>query len=287
MPRISAGNVALNYVEFGKGDNIVVYIHGNLGCLDWMNLVWPRLPADIHVFAFDWRGCGDSDKPSPTADYSNYSITQHAVDMIAAIRKLGIKKCCLANHSTGGIICTRMLLMEPAMFGKVFCLDPVAPVSVFFDEKGIGLFRSMKENYEFAYSIMAGTSPSLFTPESMQTGQVPQFRDTATQEQKDLFKLIVDKTRVLSDGIWFGTPINLTKEYQTGELKKKQKNINHQHLILWGEKDVWIPRGDLEEMAREMPNCELKILPDIGHCMNLENPAGLAQMFAEYFMSNN
>ncbi len=145
------------------------------------------------------------------------------VDMIAAIRKLGIKKCCLANHSTGGIICTRMLLMEPAMFGKVFCLDPVAPVSVFFDESGIGLFRSMKENYEFAYSIMAGTSPSLFTPESMQAGQVPQFRDTATQEQRDLFKLIVDKTRVLSDGIWFGTPINLTKEYQSGELKKKQK----------------------------------------------------------------
>jgi pimeloyl-ACP methyl ester carboxylesterase len=253
MPHISAGNVALNYVEFGKGDNIVVFIHGNLGCLDWMNLVWPRLPEDIHVFAFDWRGCGDSDKPLPTADYSNYSITQHAFDMIAAIRKLGIKKCCLANHSTGGI----------------------------------GLFRSMKENYEFAYSIMAGTSPSLFTPESMQAGRVPQFRDTATQEQRDLFKLIVDKTRVLSDGIWFGTPINLTKEYHSGELKKKQKKIKHQHLILWGEKDVWIPRGDLEEMARERPNCELKILPDIGHCMNLEDPAGLAQMFVEYFMGNN
>ena len=283
MPRVQAGDVALNYAEFGEGENIVVFIHGNLGCLDWMNLVWPKLPRDIHVFAFDWRGCGDSDKPQPAADYSNYSMTQHATDMLAAVKKLGIKKCCLANHSTGGIICTRMLLREPALFDKVFCLDPVAPVSMPFDENAISLFRSMKESYDFAYPIMAGTSPSLFTPESMQPGLFPQFRDTATKEQRDLFKLIVDKTRVLSDGVWFGTAINLAKEYQSGELRKKQNEIKHPHLVLWGENDVWIPRDSLEEMTREMPDCKLKIIPDTGHSMNLENPDGFAKMFVEYF----
>lgn len=283
MPHVQAGDVALHYVEYGRGENIVVFIHGNLGCLNWMDLVWPRLPGDIHVFALDWRGCGDSDKPQPTEDFGNYSMAQHAGDMIAAIRKLGIKKCDLANHSTGGIICTRMLLMEPAMFGKVFCLDPVAPASVAFDENGFKLFRQMKESYEFAYTIMAGTSPSLFTPESMQPGYVPQFTNAATREQRDLFKLIVDKTRRLSDGIWFGTPVNLNREYQSGELKKRQKDIKHQHLVLWGEKDVWISRNDLEEMARDMPRCELKIIPATGHCMNLENPDEFAKMFAEYF----
>jgi len=286
MPRIQAGDISLNYRETGKGDRIVVFVHGNLGCIDWMDLVWLALPPDIHVFAFDWRGCGDSDKPEPTADYDNYSMTQHAQDMIAAIRNVGIKKCHLANHSTGGIIGTRMLLMEPAMFGKVLCLDPVAPASVPFDENGIKLFQAMKESYEFAYSILAGTSPSLFTVESMQPGQVPQFSDKATVEQRDLFQRIVKKTRGLSDGIWFGTPVNLTKEHQSGELKRRQKEIRHEHLILWGEHDVWIPKGDLEAMAAAMPQCALKILPHTGHCMNLENPAGFAQIFVEFFQQD-
>ena len=59
MPFVQAGDVKLNYVEHGSGDNIIVFIHGNLGCVNWMDLVWPRLPKTLHVFAFDWRGCGE------------------------------------------------------------------------------------------------------------------------------------------------------------------------------------------------------------------------------------
>ena len=32
MPRIRAGDIILNYVEHGSGDNVVLAIHGNLGC---------------------------------------------------------------------------------------------------------------------------------------------------------------------------------------------------------------------------------------------------------------
>jgi len=283
MPFVQAGDVRLNYVEHGSGDDVIVFIHGNLGCVNWMDLVWPRLPQNLHVYAIDWRGCGNSDKPNPEKGYQNYTMKQHAVDMINAIKALGIKKSHLANHSTGGIICTRMLLMEPDLFGKVFCLDPVGPMGLHLPEGTLDLFRSMKENREVAFAVLATAAPSLFVKDSLKPFQTPKFNDHVKEEQKKLFNLIVDKTRLLSDGIWFGTAIHLAKEYESQELRIRQGEIKHPHLVLWGEGDLWIPRADVEEMAKRMDRCELKVIPGIGHSLNLEDPEQFARLFTEFF----
>ena len=130
MPRIPAGDISLNYIEHGSGDNVVLAVHGNLGCADWLELAMPLLPADIRVIAAEWRGCGDSDKPEPAADYSNYTMEIHARDHLALLDALGISKCHLYGHSTGGIIISHMLLMAPERFGKVLMLDPVSPLGL-------------------------------------------------------------------------------------------------------------------------------------------------------------
>jgi pimeloyl-ACP methyl ester carboxylesterase len=282
MPFVKAGEVNLNYVEHGSGDNIIVFIHGNLACVNWMDLVWSKLPENLHVYGIDWRGCGESDKPETTEDYSNYSMKQHATDMINAINALGIKKCHLANHSTGGIICTNMLLMEPEMFGKVFCLDPVGPMGLDL-EGNVEFFKAMKSSRDVTYAAMATAAPSLFIPESLQPNNMPQFAENTTEEQKKLYELIIDKTMQVSDGIWLGTPVNLTKDYKSGELRAKQPEINHRHLILWGEFDFWIPKADVEEMAEKMPNCELQIISGVGHSLNVEDPERFAKIFTEFF----
>lgn len=282
MPFVQTGDVKLHYGEHGSGDNIVVFIHGNLACVNWMDLVWPKLPDTLHVFAFDWRGCGESDKPEATEDYENYSMRQHATDMLNAIEALGIRKCHLANHSTGGIICTYMLLMKPEMFGKVFCLDPVGPMGLNL-EVNLESFKAMKESRDVSYSAMATAASSLFVPESILSGSTPQFAEKTTEEQKKLYNLLIDKTMQVSDGIRIGTAINLIKEYKSGELRAKQGEIHHPHLIIWGESDYWIPYADMEEMAEKMPNCELRVIPGVGHSLNLEDPEQFAKIFSEFF----
>lgn len=88
MPFVQAGKIKLHYVEYGIGNNIVFFINGYLGCVHCMDLIWPRLPKDIHIFALDWRSCGESDKPTPAQYFANYSLKQHAKDMIASIKAL-------------------------------------------------------------------------------------------------------------------------------------------------------------------------------------------------------
>jgi pimeloyl-ACP methyl ester carboxylesterase len=283
MPFIQAGDVKLHYVEYGSGDNIVVYIHGNLACVNWMDLVWPRLPGNIHAFGIDWRGCGDSDKPAPLKDYENYSIRQHATDMVNAIEALGIKKCGLATHSTGGIISTYMLLAKPEMFDKVLALDPASPRGLELQMEYTPFFQALKDSREVTFNALAGVAPSLFIKESLNPEAKAQFQPGTTKEQRDLFNLLVDKTRVLSDGVWFGTAYHLAEEHRKGTLVKEAYKINQPHLVLWGENDVIVPRADMEEMPKLLPNCELRIIKDIGHALNIENPDLYIQIFTDFF----
>jgi non-heme chloroperoxidase len=282
MARLQAGKVQLGWREWGGGDVTVVFIHGNLASKDWIELAAPRFPTGLRVIGLDWRGCGDSDRPAAKADYSNYSMQQHAEDMLAALDALDIRFCHLATHSTGGIIAARMLLMQPQRFGRVLALDPVTPLGMSFNAEQIGLFRSMMASRELTREVMATAASSLFVPESLAPGVTPRLRDGLGEIQA-LFERILVQTFGVSEGIWIGTPVNLTRERESGELGRRMREIRHPHLVLWGESDGWIPTADLRAMAAAMPDCRLVVVPGIGHSMNLELPALYAGYFGAWF----
>jgi non-heme chloroperoxidase len=283
MPFVQAGEVKLHYTEHGFGNNIVVFIHGYLGCVEWMDLIWPRLPKDVHVYALDWRGCGESDKPAIIGEFENYSIKQHAEDMINAIKALGISKCSLATHSTGGLISTYMLLAQPHLFDKVLSLDPVSPMGLQIPGDSNAFFQAIKASRNYAFKALAIVAPALFVQKSLQPNVKAEFKPEATEEQRNIFNLIVDKARILSDGAGAGTPYHLQKEHDTGQIAKEAKRIKHHHLVLWGTDDLLIPRKDMEEMAQLLPDCELRLIKDAGHVLMIENPDLYARIFTEYF----
>lgn len=275
--RVQAGDVELAYRVWGDGPNTVLFVHGNLASKDWIELAARWFPADLRVIGVDWRGCGDSEKPEPLPDYSNYTMQQHAEDMIAALDALDVDRCHLATHSTGGIIAARMQLMQPDRFGKVFSLDPVSPMGLNFDEQGIAVFKAMQASKEVTRAAMATAAASLFLADSLTPGNMPKFREGIGEAQK-LFDRIIDQTFAVSEGIWFGTPKNLTLEHESRELERRMSELTHEHLVLWGELDGWIPVGDVKRMAEDMPNCRLVKIAGVGHSMNLEQP----QLFAGY-----
>ena len=177
VARVRAGEVHLGWREWGEGDVTVVFIHGNLASKDWIELAAPLFPSGVRVIGIDWRGCGESDRPAPAPDFSNYSMRQHALDMLAALDALKIPFCHLATHSTGGIIAARMLLKQPERFGRVFALDPVTPLGMSFNADQIGLFRMMMTSREVTRAVMATAAASLFVPESLAPNTMPRFRE--------------------------------------------------------------------------------------------------------------
>src|ERR1700744_6575541 len=263
MPRVKAGEVHLGWRAWGEGDVTVVFLHGNLACKEWIEFATPLFPSGVRVIGIDWRGCGESDRPPAAPDYANYSMQQHALDMLAALDELDISFCHLATHSTGGIIAARMLLMQPTRFGRVFALDPVTPLGMSFDAEQIGLFRAMMASREVTRAVMATAASSLFVPESLAPNTVPMFR-AGLGEVQAFFEWILERTFGAAEGIWIGTPFNLNLERQSGELERRMSEIVHPHLVLWGEKDGWIPPADLKRMAEAMPHCRLGTVPGLG-----------------------
>ncbi len=282
MPRVRAGEISLGWREWGKGDTTVVFLHGNLASKDWIELAAPFFPSDLRVIGIDWRGCGDSDRPPHTPGYANYSMQQHALDMLAALDVLNIPFCHLATHSTGGIIAARMLLMQPQRFGRVFALDPVTPLGMSFNAEQIALFRAMMGSRELTRAMMATAATSLFVPDSLAPNVMPRFREGLGEVQA-LFERILEQTFGVSEGIWIGTPVNLSRERESGELERRMPDLHHPHLVLWGEWDGWIAPADLRTMAEAMPDCRLVFVPRIGHSMNLELPALYAGYFGAWF----
>ena len=176
------------------------------------------------MIGIDWRGCGDSDRPKPAENYTNYTMQQHALDMLAALDALNIPFCHLATHSTGGIIAARMMLMQPKRFGRVFALDPVTPLGMSFNTEQIGLFRAMMASREVTRAMMATAAVSLFVPESLAPNMMPRFREGLGKLQA-FFERIVEQTFGVSEGIWIGTAFNLNLERESGELQRRMPEI--------------------------------------------------------------
>jgi non-heme chloroperoxidase len=272
------GGLRLAWREWGEGPIPVLFIHGNLASKDWIELAARWFPEDLRVIGVDWRGCGDSDKPPAEPGYANYTMAQHAADMGAALDRLGIDRCHLATHSTGGMIAAHMQLADPDRYGRCLALDPVTPIGLKFDEASIAIFRAMQASREVTRAGMATAAASLFVADSLLPGATPRFRE-GVGELQAFFERIIDQTFRVAEGIWFGTPHNLNIEYESGEVARRMPELTHEHLVLWGELDGWIPAADVRRMAAEMPNCRLVTAPGIGHSMNLENPA----LYAGYF----
>jgi pimeloyl-ACP methyl ester carboxylesterase len=151
-----------------------------------------------------------------------------------------------------------------------------------FNTDQIDVIRAMMASKELTRAVMATAASSLFVPESMMPNAIPRFREGLGEIQA-LFDRIIEQTFGVSEGIWIGTPVNLTLERESRELERRMPEIRHPHLVLWGERDGWIPPADLRTMAAAMPDCRLVVVPGIGHSMNLEVPALYAGYFGAWF----
>jgi non-heme chloroperoxidase len=172
--------------------------------------------------------------------------------------------------------------MQPDRFGRVFALDPVTPLGMAFNAEQIRLFRAMMASREVTRAVMATAASSLFVPESLGPDLMPRFREGLGDIQ-NLFERILEQTFGVAEGVWIGTPVNLTRERESGELERRMGELHHPHLVLWGEWDGWIPPADLRAMAAAMPDCRLVLVPRVGHSMNLELPALYAGYFGAWF----
>jgi pimeloyl-ACP methyl ester carboxylesterase len=106
----------------------VVALHGLTA--SHMNFIGiaERLAGRCALVGLDLRGRGDSDKPE-----GPYGLAQHARDVAAAMRALGLGPSIVVGHSMGAYVATALVAQEPSLVSGLVLIDggyvPDTPVT--------------------------------------------------------------------------------------------------------------------------------------------------------------
>jgi lipase len=127
--RVSGDGVELAFGYWPGRGAPVVGIHGLTASYLTFVGIAERLAGRRSLFAVDLRGRGDSEKPDGT-----YGMKQHARDVAAAMRAIGLGPSIVIGHSMGAFVATALAVEAPELVAGLIMIDggyvPDLPVGV-------------------------------------------------------------------------------------------------------------------------------------------------------------
>jgi lipase len=123
--RVSGDGIELAFGYWPGRGLPVVALHGLTA--SHMNFVGiaESLAGRCAVFALDLRGRGDSDKPA-----GPYGMAQHARDVAAAMRVLGLGPSVIVGHSMGAFVATALAAQDPSLVSGLVLIDGGFPLDI-------------------------------------------------------------------------------------------------------------------------------------------------------------
>ncbi len=233
-----------------------LFLHGNLASHRWWHPSLESLKSQGAsgpgtIVLSDWRGCGKNEPVN-----SAFSLEDLAKDQLALIDRLGMKNdVAIVGHSLGGLIALQMMILEPQRFAKALLLDPVGAKGVIFDDSMYEAFRQMSLSAELTRTVILST---VLNGDSLD--------ETFKQAiAADAFKAVK------------GIGTSVLEILKSVDLTQAAAQVRVPTLILHGALDQVIAKKDSEDLHRLMPNSKLEVLPEAGHCWNVENPMAFAK----------
>ena len=125
MPRVTLGEVSLEYFEQGVGPTPVLLVHGYQASARIWHGVQQALPAQHYrSVALNNRGAGASDAPPLESDYT---LQKFAADLHALVDHLGWERFVLVGHSMGGATVAQYAVDHPERVSHLTLGDPASP----------------------------------------------------------------------------------------------------------------------------------------------------------------
>lgn len=240
----------LRYVEAGHGTPVIL-LHGlGASMYAWRKNIASIAAAGFRVIAFDNRGFGFSDQP-PTG-YDNAAYVHLAV---ALLDSLHLVNAVLVGHSMGGAIAAEVAIEHPERVRGL----------VLIGSAGLGtrepwLFRVAR------WPIIGRLAVSL----RGRGGTARLLRSTYADPNK-VTESDVDQyyAPVARDG--YGRALRgVLRQFRFDALEGRLDHIACPTLVLWGERDRWVPLLVGRGLAVGIPRSALVVVPQAGHSVQEE-----------------
>ncbi len=247
----------LRYAIFGEGPPIVL-VHGT----PFSSYVWRRIASvlaqDRQVYVYDLLGYGQSEKRA--GQDVSLGIQNRALAGLFA--HWGLEKPDVVAHDFGGATALRAHFLNGCRYRSLTLIDPVA-----LAPWGSPFVRHVRKHERAFAGLPAYIQPAVVR--AYIRGAV--FRELSDSELEPYVAPWLGET---GQPAFYRQIAQMDQRY-TDEVEDRYRTLTLPTLILWGEKDAWIPVEQGERLAALIPNAHLMRIPEAGHLVQEDAPEAL------------
>ena len=243
---------------------VVLLLHGFGASLQAWDDWAPALEKNLRVLRIDIPGFGLSG-PAVNQDYSDAADVAR---VIAVMDQLGVQQVIVAGHSMGGRIAWNLAAAHPERVSQLVLLapdgfpDPNAKSDKTYEVPALlGLMQYSLPQWALR---MGGVAPA-FADDSQLTPQM-------MQRYHDMMLAPGVRTALLER----------MRQTRNSDPVARLQSITVPTLLIWGEKDAFIPVGNAQDYLKAMPQAKLVTLPGVGHVLHEEAPQASVQVVLDF-----
>ncbi len=267
----------VSYKTAGDGDQVVLLIHGIVGCAEQWDQVVPLLAERYTVIAPDLLGHGHSDKPR-----GDYSLGAYAASVRDLLVALGHRRATVVGHSLGGGVAMQFSYEYP----------PFAERLVLVSSGGLGrevhlmLRAATLPGSELVLPLIA--HERLYGLGGALVGLVGRF---GLQASTDLAEMARGYGSLADAGARMAFIHTLRAVLDIGGQRVSANDRLYlaalmPSLIIWGAKDPLIPVDHATVANEGLPGSRLEIFENAGHFPQLHDPMRFALTLIDFIESS-
>ena len=251
-----ANGLKLPYVEQGDTSGVaVVFVHAYVESWRYFERLLTHLPPSIHAFAMTQRGHGRADRPASDTRSRTSATTSPRSWMPSAWRRPSSPaRPAAATWRSASPSTTRSgrslaLIGAPRSLGdKPAAADLLATVSELRDPVDRAVARELIE------ATLSRPLPA------------------------EVLEMLVEESRQAPAHVWRAALAGLLEAVPPTETGR----ITARTLIVWGDRDAFLPPGDQESLTAAIRGSRLVTYEGAGHALLLEQPARIAADVAAF-----
>jgi len=257
---VSALGVNLHYQDTGRSKNTIpiLFLHGFGASLQTWDTWAQALSEEYRVISVDLPGFGLTGE-DPSGIYTD----QRSVEVLEAfLKELKIPKVVLVGNSMGGKLAWQFTARYPNQVAKLVLISPdgYASPGIQYGKKPDVPAIADLYRYFFSKTFLAmNLKPAYADPNNLNDALVNRYYDL-----------------MLAPGVR-GAILGRMQQTVLQDPVPSLASIQVPTLLIWGEKDAFIPISNSNDYLKVMPNAKRVSLPNIGHLPQEEQPSiGLA-----------